>query len=105
MSLEEVADVVEEGPEQDEGAEAAARAVHDDLIPRDEVLLDRELALERHGEADDAVKGEKSGEAPDIGVSQNAADYAAHDGEELEAVFGSHARVVFFLFFESRRYE
>ena len=43
--LEEVADVVEEGPEEHEGSEAQGRSVDDDFIDADEVLGRLESAL------------------------------------------------------------
>jgi len=78
--LEEVADVVEEGPEEYEGAEAQGRSVDDDFIDADEVLGRLESALGDDGTSDGHVREPERGEPFQIGESQAAADDAGDDG-------------------------
>jgi len=78
--LEEVADVVEEGPEEYEGAEAQGRSVDDDFIDADEVLGRLESALGDDGASDGHVREPERGEPFQIGESQAAADDAGDDG-------------------------
>ena len=82
--LEEVADVVEEGPEEYEGSEAQGRSVDDDFIDADEVLGRLESALGDDRASDGHVREPERGEPFQIGESQAAADDAGDDGQELE---------------------
>ena len=78
--LEEVADVVEEGPEEHEGSEAQGRSVDDDFIDADEVLGRLESALGDDGTSDGHVREPERGEPFQIGESQAAADDAGDGG-------------------------
>ena len=78
--LEEVADVVEEGPEEYEGSEAQGRSVDDDFIDADEVLGRLESALGDDRASDGHVREPERGEPFQIGESQAAADDAGDDG-------------------------
>ena len=79
-TLEEVADVVEEGPEEHEGSEAQGRSVDDDFIDADEVLGRLESALGDDRASDGHVRDAERGEPFQIGESQAAADDAGDDG-------------------------
>ena len=80
----EVADVVEEGPEEHEGSEAEGRSVDDHLVDADEVLRGLEPALGDDRASDGNVGRDERGEAFEIGEPEAAADDARDDGEELE---------------------
>ena len=80
----EVADVVEEGPEEHEGSEAEGRSVDDHLVDADEVLRGLEPALGDDRASDGHVGRDERGEALEIGEPEAAADDARDDGEELE---------------------
>ena len=60
-----MADVVEEGPEEDEGARAGARAADEDLVAAVEVWRVVEVALGEDRAAEQGVEGEERDEAPE----------------------------------------